>query len=59
MTITELLQKKFYLAKYLRIPDIDNYTITVINNLWNIYLKYLDDNKNKDIDFPGYELKFK
>lgn len=33
--------------------------MTIINELWKIYLKNLEDNKNKDIDFPGFELKFK
>lgn len=34
------------------------YTLTYLNEQWDIYKKYLKDNENKDIDYPGYEIKF-
>jgi hypothetical protein len=39
--------------------NVDAYTLTYLNEYWNIYKKYLKDNKNKDIDYPNFEINFK
>lgn len=39
--------------------NIEMYTLNYINRYWRLYCKYLEDNKDKDIDYPDYKLKFK
>lgn len=39
--------------------NIEMYTINYINRYWNVYKKYLEDNKDKDIDFPEFKINFK
>jgi hypothetical protein len=38
--------------------NIEQYTITYLNQAWDVYKEYLKKNKGQDIDYPGYEIKF-
>lgn len=55
----DLLRKKFYLEKYAKLHNIEQYTLNYINKMWDVYCDYIDKNKGKDIDYPDFTLKFK
>lgn len=57
-SITQLLNLKFNLTKYGKFQNIENYPVADVSELWNLYLKYLEDNENKDLDFPDLNIKF-
>jgi hypothetical protein len=48
-----------YLAKFAGVGNIDDYFMFYVEELWEIYRKYLKDNKHKDPAFPNMEIKFK
>lgn len=57
LTTTNLLTIKFYLEKYAKLRNLESYTLTYIYELWDMYKDYLKNNKNTDIEFPGYNIK--
>ena len=54
---TELLNIKFYLEKYANIQNIEKYTLRRVYEMYEIYKKYLSDNKGQDIAFPNFTIK--
>lgn len=51
------MTRKLYLEKYLNCHNIENYTLSELDELMNVYKKYLNDNGGRDIQFPGIEFK--
>lgn len=39
--------------------NLEQYTLTYIREMWQVYEKYLKDNKYKDIDYPGVKFSNK
>lgn len=56
MKTTELLTIKFYLEKYAHMHNIEQYSMRHVYMMYDIYKKYLKDNKGQDIDFPNYTI---
>ena len=52
----DLIRTKFYLGKYGRMENIEGYSLSNIREYWEIYKKYLKDNKGVDIDHPDFKL---
>jgi len=38
--------------------NVEMYTLNYLSRYWDVYKNYLKDNDYKDIDYPGYTLKF-
>jgi hypothetical protein len=45
---------KFYLNKYAKIDNIENYTLSTLKILKENYLKFLEDSGGIDPDFPNF-----
>ncbi len=57
-SITQLLSLKFNLEKIAKISNFESYPIDEVNKLWSKYLEYLEENENKDMDYPDRQIKF-
>ncbi len=43
---------KFYLNKFLKVDNVEQYTLTQILELKNVYSKFIEDSEGFDPDFP-------
>ena len=53
------MQLKFYLNKFLKVDNIENYTLGTLKELENIYEDFKNDTDGLDPDFPGISFKTK
>ena len=53
------MQLKFYLNKFLKVDNIENYTLGTLKELENIYEDFKNDTGGLDPDFPGISFKTK
>lgn len=52
------MKMKFNLCKYAKVDNIEVYPVKQVTQLWEMYLEFLEQNKQKDPDFPELDLKF-
>ena len=45
---------KFYLNKYVKADNIENYTLGTLKTLQNEYLKFLEESDGVDPDYPTF-----
>lgn len=57
-SVNQLIEIKFILNKFARVNFDGDTNIIQVMKLKSRYEKYLEDNEFKDIEFPGYEIKF-
>lgn len=46
------------MTKYGKFQNIESYPVAEVIKLWSMYLDYLENNDNKDLDFPDLNIKF-
>ena len=47
-----MIQEKFYLNKFAKVDNIENYTLKAIRELQKCYEDYLESTEGTDPDFP-------
>lgn len=52
MSIAQLMDLKFYLNKFLKCDNIENYTLEALGKLRAAYDTFLENSKGTDPDFP-------
>lgn len=57
-SVNQLIEIKFILNKFARVNFDGDTNIVHVMKLKARYEKYLEDNENKDIEFPDHEIKF-
>lgn len=45
---------KFYLNKYAKVDNIENYSLNTLKTLQSEYMKFLDESGGVDPDFPMF-----
>lgn len=51
----QLAQLKFSLNKFAKIDNIDDYSLPFVNQMKELYDKYIKDSEGVDIDFPEFK----
>ena len=46
------MEQKFYLNKFLKVDNIENYTLSSLRELENVYDKFKEKSEGSDPDFP-------
>ena len=53
------MQLKFYLNKFLKVDNIENYTLKALKKLEDTYEEFKEKTNGVDPDFPGISFKTK
>lgn len=59
MKIASLVQMKFYLNKFVKADNIEDYSFDYCNKLYERYHEFLKDNNGVDPDYPDTVFKVK
>lgn len=51
------MELKFFLNKFLRVDNIEGYTLSTLEELRKVHDKFLDESEGNDPDFPGINFR--